>query len=214
MSFDELYSASSDAFGAGPGALLQAWADRIPRDAGPVIDIGAGQGRHSLFLAHRGLRVDALEPSAVGADGLEQAAKAEGLPIRVHRNGFDAFAPEAPAAAILLIGLIPILTWPQIDALKEAALRWTGPGSLFVVTAFGVDDPAHDRCRRDWSPIGANSYRSAEGHLRTYLESGQLPTLFGDLEVLHHRDAMGPEHHHGDRAIHRHHEVEVVLRRT
>lgn len=58
-----------------------------------AVDAGCGKGRNSLFLAHKGLQVTALDftPSAVAA--LEAAALAEGLNGRVRTHVHDVTEP-------------------------------------------------------------------------------------------------------------------------
>ncbi len=213
MSFDRLYQDTPAAFGSEPTRLLAAWVDRIDPDR-PVVDVGAGQGRNTLFLARRGLRVEALEPAPVGADHVEAVAAQEGLPVRVHRVGFEDWSCDEPASAVLLAGLIPVLTWPVIDRLAERVRAWSGAGTLALITAFGTDDPARATCRREWTRVGPDSYRRDDGETRTFLAPGRVTTLLGDgWEVLEHAEQMGEDHRHGDGPLHRHHVVQATLRR-
>jgi len=71
-------------FGAYPDAKLIDVATQItnPSEA-PVLDIGAGTGRNSLPLAHRGHPVDALELNPAFANKLSLLATNEALPIMV-----------------------------------------------------------------------------------------------------------------------------------
>ncbi len=183
---------------------------------GPVIDVGAGQGRNALLLARSGLAVEALEPSAGAAATLEAKARAEALPLSVRTLGFERFSlpPGTSASAVLLLGLLPILTWPDIEKLVAAVASWTSPGSVLFVTAFGVDEPSHPRIRREWRPIGRNSWERPDGgDRRTFLETGEILELFGPHEVLHHHEGLGPLHRHGGGPEHQHAMVEAVLRR-
>ena len=59
----------------------------------------------------------------------------------VHRATSDAFVPTAPAAAVLLLGLVPILEWSAIDALAPRVGAWFRPGTLALITAFGNRRP-------------------------------------------------------------------------
>lgn len=214
MSFDRLYQDTPAAFGSSPTRLLQAWVDRLDPDR-PVIDVGAGQGRNTLFLARRGLRVEALEPASVGADHVESLAAAESLPVRVHRLGFQDYASDEPASAVLLLGLVPVLPWPAIETLASSVRAWAGPGTLALITAFGIDDPGRATCEARWSPVGPDSFRRDDGELRTFLRPGRVLTLLGDgWQALQHDEAMGDDHRHGDGPLHRHHVVRAVLRRV
>ena len=212
MSFDRLYQDTPAAFGSSPTRLLLDHVDRVDPSR-PVVDVGAGQGRNALFLGRRGLSVDALEPSEVGASAIEAVVAVEGLPVRVHRVGFEGWLTDQPASAVLLLGLLPVLPPPAIDRLAAAVRSWSGAGTLALITGFGTDDPARDTCAADWSPIGPDSWRRDDGEVRTFLPPGRVTTVLGDgWQVLHHDEFMGEDHRHGDGPLHRHHLVRAVLR--
>jgi cyclopropane fatty-acyl-phospholipid synthase-like methyltransferase len=213
MSYDETYANIPDTFGADPEPVLTDHLHLLDRSA-PVLDIGAGQGRHALHLARVGFTVDALDPSRVANETMAAAAVREGLPVRCHRGGFADFAPEADGyGGILVFGLIQILTWEDIDLLRRRLRQWTRPEGLVFVTGFTVADASFARYAQTWPPIGRNSFGDGSGGIRTYLEPGEIIELFQEFVVVHHRERWGPEHRHGDGPVERHAMVEVVLRR-
>ncbi len=69
-----------------PHAFLAAHADLLP-ESGTALDVAAGLGRNSVWLARRGLRVTAVDGSAVACAHLSQRAaklaQTEGLEIAV-----------------------------------------------------------------------------------------------------------------------------------
>ena len=96
-------------------------------------------------------------------------------------------------------------------ALIEKALA---PKGRLFITAFGTWDPAFKSHQREWTEDSENSFCSLDGVVRTYLEPGELVTLFPDLEVIHSWEGLGPEHRHGDGPLERHGLAEAVLRRS
>ncbi len=213
MSYDEQYSQTKDVFGREPERILAAFESRLDRNH-PVLDIGTGQGRNSLFLARRGFRVDAIDPSAVAVDALRAVAKTEQLPLRAFACGFDSFTPEVDSyGGVLLFGLVQILSRAAIDSLVGSIGRWLAPGGLLFVTAFTTADDSYARYPGDWDTVGRHSFANGRGDVRTFLEPGELPTLFPGFETEHHWEGMGSEHHHGDGAMERHAMAEAVLRR-
>lgn len=72
----------------------------------------------------------------------------------------------------------------------------TAPGSVAGVLLFGIENAD-----------------TPEGEIRTYLEPGEILGLFGDWEILHHREGLGPEHRHGDRPPERHSRIEALVRK-
>jgi len=211
--FDREYRATRDVFGTEPESVLVRFADSLdPQRA--VLDVGCGQGRNALFLARRGLAVDALDPSPVAVEQVTQAAEEENLPIRTIRGSFlDSVEIQREYGGILIFGLIPILTRAQIGDLSPFVDEHLGSGGLLLITAFGTWDPDFEVRCTDWTLENRNSLRSPDGRLRTYLEPGELPTLFPHLAQVHTWEGLGPEHRHGESRPERHGMAEAVMKR-
>jgi tellurite methyltransferase len=199
LNYDEQYEKHKAVFGNEPEPTLVAYAGRLPENA-TVLDIGAGQGRNSAYMARRGIAVDALEPSGPGANELKRIAAEERLPIRHFSDSFENYAPTADHySGILVFGLIPDLDWKAIGQLQDRISTWTGRGSVIWITGFTVLDPAYAK--------------QCSGRVRTYLEPGQILQLFSRYSALHHWEGMGPEHRHGDGPPERHGMFEAVFER-
>jgi hypothetical protein len=99
--------------------------------------------------------------------------------------------------------------------LVERIRSWTHPGSLIFIMAFTTHDPTLARFEDspEWTAVGMNSLFHQEEGYRTYLQPGELPRLFAGFEILHHREDLGREHHHGDGKVVRHAWAEGVFRR-
>lgn len=216
--YDEIYARSENFFGAGPDPLLKRFADRI-EPGGTALDVGSGQGRNALFLARRGYTVDALDPSAKAAEDTTAAARAEGLPVRAHACGFETFAvADRPYEAVLLFGLIQVLTREELGLLSARVVGWTAPGGLVFATAFSTEDDSYSRCRQSWKRIGRHSFTDPDqdgpGTIKTYLEPGEILDLFAGFEPLHHWEGLGAEHSHAGGPVERHARIEAVLRKS
>jgi tellurite methyltransferase len=213
MNYDETYGRFEDFFGTEPTEILVRYCDLLRKDA-PVLDVGAGQGRNSLFLARKGFHVDAIDPSKVSVEAVSLAATKESLPVRAHLCGFETFAPDVDSySGILLFGLLQILSRQSLDLLRKKVTRWTAERSLLFVTAFTTGDPSYRRSLDGLEGVGKNSFVDGEGNVRTYLEPGEILTLFPGFTAVYHHEGMGAEHTHGGRPPHRHYSVEAVLRR-
>ena len=78
--FDQRYQGDTFFYGTEPNTFLAAQASRIPA-GGAVLSLGEGEGRNAVFLAQQGLRVQALDESAVGLDKAVRWAAARGVAI-------------------------------------------------------------------------------------------------------------------------------------
>ena len=213
MTYDDTYRGSENVFGAGPESILIDHYSKMNRGL-PVLDVGAGQGRHSFFLAREGYAVDAVDPSAVAIETISTRAEREGWPIRTAQCDFDDLVPSTDGySGILIFGLIQILSWESIDRLLEKIKHWTREGSLLFVTAFAVKDATFEKHSQSSQLIGKNSFANNRGDIRTYLEAGEILRIFDRYEVVHHWEGTGAEHRHADNPPERHAMIEVVLRR-
>jgi cyclopropane fatty-acyl-phospholipid synthase-like methyltransferase len=213
MFYDDVYSKHDDYFGSEPNSLLLDYYHLLDKRM-PVLDIGAGQGRHAVFLARNGFSVDAIERSGVAAEALRAVGGKENLPMNVYESDFEDFAAGPQSySAILIFGLIQELSRESIDLLVEKILSWIKPQGLVFATAHTVDDPTFEKSSRG-ERIGKNSFRDPDGNIYTYLESNELISLFCDFEVVYHNEGLGPLHHHGDAPPERHATVKAVLRKA
>ncbi len=215
MNFDSAYATTPALFGVGPDQLLIDHVQLL--DPGrPVLDLGAGQGRHALWLGRQGFRVHAVDLSAEAMGQLQQGAIAEGLPLTTEVGGFEAVQrPPNGYGTVLVFGLVPILSRDQIAMLVTALGDLVAPGGVALVTAFTTEDPRFGERSDAWPRVGVRSHRSPSGLTWTWMAPDELVALFSDdFEVLHHREGLGPWHRHGDGEPECHGMAEVVLRRV
>jgi tellurite methyltransferase len=213
MKYDEAYDNTDHVFGREPETILVKYHTSMNPDR-PVLDIGAGQGRHALYLARQGFKVDAVDPSRVGINTIASAAAAGQLPVTAHNCTIDQF-PDVDGAysGVLLFGLIQELSRESIPQLVLKIDRLLQAGGVLFVTAFSTKDPAYKTHAAEWERIGKHSYQNESGTIRTYLEPDEILSIFSDYEVVYHREELGPEHRHGAGPLQRHFRIEFVGRK-
>ncbi|UCH84003.1 MAG: class I SAM-dependent methyltransferase [Candidatus Latescibacterota bacterium] len=213
MNFDDVYKNVADVFGTKPEKMLATYVKRLS-GLRPFLDLGAGQGRHTLFLARHGFSVDAVDPSHVAMDAIAEQARAEELVVRTYTCGFETFVPDVDYySGVGAFGLIQVLSREDRSLLIRKITEWTGPGSLVFLTAFTVADPGYEQWERHCDRIGHHSFANEEGQIRSYLEPGEIMSFFESLEPLHHWEGFGPSHRHGDGPFERHAVAQAVFRR-
>ena len=131
----------ADRYGAEPSVPASAAAERFAA-AGAVelLELGAGQGRDSVFFARQGFTVHALDFADCGVTAIRGKAQAAvpSLPLRasVHDCRDALPFPDASFDACFSHMLYCMaLTTPQLEALTAEVRRVLRPGGLQVYTA-------------------------------------------------------------------------------
>jgi SAM-dependent methyltransferase len=140
------FAAHPDMYGLEPSAAAVAAADAFAT-AGvtTVLELGAGQGRDTLFLARRGFHVHALDYAPEGLAAIEAHAEAMQLGDRLtvaHHDVRQRLPVEDAGvdASYSHMLLCMALTTPELEALVAELRRVVRPGGLVVYTARTTDD--------------------------------------------------------------------------
>jgi SAM-dependent methyltransferase len=130
--WDERYSAAERIWSTGPNREVEAVVGDWP--PGRALDLGAGEGRHAIWLADRGWHVTAVDFSTVGiARGQEEAA-GRGLEVDWVVADVTTWRPE-PGTAFDLV-LVAYLHVPE-DVFGRIG-GWLAPGGALVVVGHSL----------------------------------------------------------------------------
>ncbi len=130
----------ADRYGTEPSLPARAAAERFTA-AGAVdlLELGAGQGRDSVFFARSGLRVHALDFTDSGVAAIRAKARASDPPLPLLASVHDCrealpFAEGSFDACFSHMLYCMALPTPQLEALSADVLRVLRPGGLQVYT--------------------------------------------------------------------------------
>ena len=130
--WDERYAAAERVWSAGPNReverIVAGW---VP---GRALDLGAGEGRHALWLAEKGWRVTAVDFSAVGIDRGRREAESRGLAVDWVVDDVTLWHPPDGTAFDLV--LVAYLHIPG-DVFGRLG-RWLAPGGALVVVGHAL----------------------------------------------------------------------------
>ena len=130
--WDERYAAAERVWSAGPNReverIVAGWAP------GRALDLGAGEGRHALWLAEKGWQVTAVDFSAVGIDRGRREAESRGLAVDWVVDDVTTWhPPEGTAFDLVLVAYLHI---PE-DVFSRLG-RWLTPGGALVVVGHAL----------------------------------------------------------------------------
>jgi SAM-dependent methyltransferase len=130
--WDQRYAASDHVWSVTPNAEVERIVGGWP--AGHALDLGAGEGRHALWLASLGWRVTAVDFSAVGLAKGETEAVRRGLSVDWTVADVRSWHPPERAAYDLV--LVAYLHLSE-DVLGRTT-RWLAPGGALVVVGHAL----------------------------------------------------------------------------
>jgi SAM-dependent methyltransferase len=132
--WDARYRESDRVWPAAPNLwVAEELAGLVP---GRALDLGAGEGRHALWLAHMGWAVVAVDFAAVGLDRGRALAEEEpevGGRIQWVAADLRTFVPEAEAFDLVLLSYIHLPPGERAELLSRAAAGLAARGTLLVV---------------------------------------------------------------------------------
>jgi tellurite methyltransferase len=167
---------------------LQHWKDHFM--AGPALDIGAGDGETSLWLAGQGFAVEALEPDAGAAELLRSRSAPHAVQV-LQMDVLDFPIPSERYAIIVASAVLHFIDGALIHALAQQMVKGLLPGGMLFAAVFTVDDPAYLE-----PPL--------EGSARVlhFFGRGELRQIFLPLDVLAYDESRraAPESTYGYRA--------------
>ena len=141
------FATRADRYGREPSAPALAAAEAFRRaGARDVLELGAGQGRDTLYFARSGFDVHALDVAAEGVAAIRARATEEGHSGRVTAARHDCrdrlpLADRSVDACFSHMLLCMALSTPQLEALSTDVHRVLRPGGLHVYTARSTADP-------------------------------------------------------------------------
>ena len=129
-----------------PTLLERAVAQRTTR--GRALDVGCGEGSHTVYLAQQGFSVVGIDFVAAALAATRTRAEQAGVEVELHEG--DVVEYEAPSAfdVVLDSGCLHHLPKAKARAYRSRLDEWLAPGGDYVLVHF-----AH-RPRAFWIPGG------------------------------------------------------------
>jgi tellurite methyltransferase len=166
-----------------PSEALETWIDHVSK--GRALDLGAGDGETSAWLAERGFRVDAVEYNPDRVHALHQRIR--GLPVYLHPIHIMQFRPaQAAYSLVVAAAVLHFLAPTDLRLLADRIRKALAEGGILIAEAFTTDDPGYAVLRAEnVREIEPNTFEAAPViGLIHYFEPGELRDLFTGLNAL------------------------------
>lgn len=194
MDFDYFYSNQQSYFGVLPSDGLVSMLKEYNLRNGNTLDIGAGEGRNSIYLASLGFNVTAVEPTKDGASKILSRANELNLNINViHNDYLSADIKDKFDFIIAGTSLDHMESNYLIKSIEKLKTSLNIGGYIYIVV-FTEKDPG---CLHDQE----NSSECAT-FINHYFKENELREYFSEYEILFYNEYMKPDNTHGKPHVH------------
>ncbi len=196
MDFNNFYSKQEHYFSPKHSGGMAEFIEKYSVSACRAVDLGAGEGRNSIYLSKLGFDVIAIEPSTVGANKIKEYSDRNGLGIKVLNTDFIECLDRLQNIGFLvsLTSLEHMEYSYMIEAIKSIKQILNVGGYVYIMV-FTEDDPGFKNESENASECSA--------FIKHYFKKNELKNHFSDFEILHYSEyikednAHGPIHFHG-----------------
>jgi len=204
--YDGFYDSEELSFGSDPTQEIREFVEREGA-TGRALDLGAGDGRNTLFLAEKGFEVTALDISKTGIDKLDRIAGEKGVNNKIEtiiEDARDWVYPEGKFDLIVAVTLFDHLETPEIDKLFYKVRNSLKRGGIMFVKVHTIDDPGY----RD-DPEKSSELSTEVKH---YFRPNELLKHFkGNFNIRYYEECMEDDTSHG--TPHKHGYARILARK-
>ena len=133
--WDERYAGTELVWTAEPNRFVVEELQALP--PGRALDVGAGEGRNAIWLAHRGWQVTAVDFSAVGLEKGRRLAESSHVVVDWVHADLREYQPDESAFDLVLVAYLQ-LREADLDGVLRRAAAALAPGGVLLVVGHDV----------------------------------------------------------------------------
>lgn len=194
MDFDYFYSKQKSYFGDSPSDGLVAMLKDYDVNIGKALDIGAGEGRNSVYLASLGFRVTSIEPTKDGSNKIKEKSDKANLNINVLNCDYLSAKTNEKYDFIIagtsLDHMEEKYLVKSIKKLRESLIV----GGLIYIVVFTEKDPGYLK--------QVDNASECSNFIKHYFKENELKEYFNGFDILYYNEYMKPDNTHGNPHVH------------
>lgn len=136
----EKYAAGGYFWGVMPNKYVARIGDYLS-PPGSILDLGAGEGRNSIFLAKQGFSITAIDINETGLSKIQRASDNDNLDIRSELADISTYATVGEYDAIIANAALHFIEAGDISRIINNIQGHTKKGGVNLFTLFSTDDP-------------------------------------------------------------------------
>ena len=174
-----------------------------------ALDLGAGEGRYTVYLARRGCAVTAVDFSSSGLNKINIISDRNRLSVVTELSDLSTYVYKAEAYDLVVAAtILDHLEAPVRKRTIEGIFQSLKPEGLLYVNVFTTQDPGYgitDQAARD----GVSDTSFGMAH---YFSPGELKACFSCLKLLYYYEGVEADVSHG--RPHRHGWASLIGRKV
>lgn len=180
---------------------------------GVALDIGASEGRNSVFLAKNGFEVEAIDKVKVGLKKCKEIAKRYKLLIKTKVMNVRKFKfTENKYSLVVAIDSLDFLKFSEIKKIVPQIKKSLKKRGILYLVVFSIKDPAFKNCKKNLKMIEYNTfYLPKFKTFRHFFEKKELLNLLQDFEIIKFKEKKVKETH--KEKIHFHQLIKVIAKK-
>lgn len=180
---------------------------------GKALDIGAGEGRNSIFLAKNGFDVEAIDKTKEGLEKCKNFARKYHLSIKTKMIDIKRFKfKKNQYSLILSIAVLDFLRLSETKKIIKTIHYALVSRGTFYLLVFSTKDPAYKKCRNQkLKTIEKNTFFLPKiKTFRHFFQKRELLNLLKDFKIITMKEKRKRDIHN---KIHFHHLIRIVAKK-
>jgi len=180
---------------------------------GIALDIGAGEGRNSIFLAKNGFRVEAIDKNEEGLKKCKKLAQRYNLRLKTKIANVRKFKfVRNKYSLIVAVASLDFLKFSEIKKIFLQIKKSLKKEGVFYLIVFSIKDPAFQKCKKKLKMIEKNTFYLPKFKTsRHFFEKKELLNLLRNLKIVKLKEEKIREKH--KKRIHFHHLIKVIAKK-
>lgn len=213
-SFDQLYRQFKNVWGYEPSELAKKAAKELP-EKGTILDIGAGEGRDTVFFASLGYTVVAVESSEAAVETLRKRTEGRtDLEIEVLLDDITEMKLERDQYDLIFANMsLQFMTRGQRLELLDRLRGSVKKGGLIAIMQPTVLEPAWKKLQHNRDYAVALCTLKFRGEVMNFAQLGEYKQEFGKDHIIDYWEGSLEDHGHpGYEQPHTHSVVRVIAK--
>ncbi|MFX1319213.1 MAG: class I SAM-dependent methyltransferase [Promethearchaeota archaeon] len=160
---------------------------------GPVLDLGMGNGRNTLFFAQLGYEVDCIDISKTWVKKCQERTETEELQVSVKQSDLRDFViPKRRYSLIIASKVLQFFTKSEIETLADQIYNGLAKHGCVYLRVFSLDEfEFYIRNKREIKLVEPNTYYVSRYNLHYhFFTKVEVLDLFSKLKVIHCIEGM------------------------